>query len=284
MTYATGWKRSLPDFRDFTEATPDIQDVVSTVLDVWPANSKRVDFSGFCSPIEDQGGIGSCTSMALAGIIEYNQRKSFNKYINCSKLFMYKTTRNLLNETGDTGAYIRTAMKSLVLCGAPPEEYYPYIETDYDKEPSAFVYAMADNYKATKYFCLDPDLENTPPLIVLEKVKRLLRKEIPLMFGFYIFPSFEAGDDAGHIPFPGNEKAVGGHAIVAVGYDDEQVIENKQTGELTKGALLIRNSWGVAWGMNGYGWLPYAYVNNRIALDFWGLISMDWVDTEVFEL
>jgi len=284
MIKGTGWVKSLPDFRDYTDSTNEIQEIIRAIPEEYPSNMKAVNLMQYCSPVEDQGSIGSCTAMALAGIVEYNQRKVFGKYVEASKLFMYKTTRNLLKQTGDTGAYIRTAMKSLVMCGVPPEEFWPYDVENYDEEPSSFAYALADNYEGVKYFCLDPSLSDARGNIVLERVKRLIRKEIPLIFGFYIFPSFEFGNKPGHIPFPGDEEAEGGHAIMAIGYNDEYIIENTQTQEMTKGALLIRNSWGIGWGDKGYGWLPYKYVTQRLALDFWGLISMNWVDTKRFEL
>jgi len=281
MKYATGWKPSLPDFRDYTDSTNEITDILKFSA---YKNYNLVDLRPQCSPIENQGEIGSCTAMALAGIIEYNQRRYHGKHINCSKLFMYKTTRNLAGETGDVGAYIRTAMKSLVLCGTPPEEYWPYEESEYDLEPDAFAYAVAENYKAAQYFCIDKDIDNSTGATVLAKVKRLLSRKIPLMFGFYGFDSFEDTSTPGNIPFPGEEEAKWGHAVVAVGFDDNRVITSDLTGNSTRGALLIRNSWGTAWGYEGYGWLPYKYVQEKLAFDFWGLVSMDWIDTDQFEL
>jgi C1A family cysteine protease len=105
------------------------------------------------------------------------------------------------------------------------------------------------------------------------------------MFGFFGFPSANAGDAPGKFPFPcPGEQAIWGHAVAAVGYDDQLKITNTRCNTTTTGAFLIRNSWGVAWGDHGYGWLPYEYVRQGLALDFWSLLKMDWVDTGKFGL
>ncbi|MBI5206396.1 MAG: hypothetical protein HY934_01245 [Candidatus Firestonebacteria bacterium] len=96
----------------------------------------------------------------------------------------------------------------------------------------------------------------------------------------------EQADKNGKIPFPGKgEKIEGGHAIVAVGYDDKMKIKNMDSkGIETTGALLIRNSWGTGWGDAGYGWLPYEYVLKGLAQDFWSVIKKEWVDTGEFKV
>jgi len=217
------------------------------------------------------------------GVVEYFERRAYGKHIDGSRLFLYKTTRNLMKVTGDTGAWLRNVMGALCLCGVPDEKYWSYNVPDFDNEPPAFVYAVADNYEALRYFCHDPQGANTPFSTVLSTVKQYLAAGIPSMFGFWGFPSFNNANVKGGIPYPcPGESAEWGHAIVAVGYDDGKKIKNTKCNKETTGALLIRNSWGTHWGDNGYGWIPYDYVINKLAMDFWSLLSMGWVDTKQF--
>lgn len=283
----TGWLPPLPDLRDYTEEHPEIAEMAKK-LGVSPTEKPRalppnVDLRPWCSPIENQDGLGSCSAHAGMGIVEYFQNRAFGKYIDGSRLFLYKTTRDLMGVTGDTGAWLRNVMGALVLCGVPPEKYWPYNVPSFDKEPPAFVYAVADNYEALRYFCHDPLGVNVPPATVLANVKRYLAARIPSMFGFFGFPSFGQSNIKGGIPYPcPGEQAQWGHAIDAVGYDDNMKIKNLKCNKETTGALLIRNSWGIGWGDNGYGWLPYDYVLSKLALDFWSLLTMEWVDTKQF--
>ncbi|MBN2056613.1 cysteine protease [bacterium] len=292
----TGWLPPLPDMRDYTVET-EVVKTLSGRLGITLGSGRRlkgegdlpenVDMRQWCSPIENQMQLGSCTAHAAVGIVEYFQRRAFSKHVDGSRLFVYKCTRNLMHEVGDTGAWLRDTMGALVLCGVAPEKYWPYTDSDpeFDEEPSPFVYAVADNYQAVSYFCHDPLGANVPGEDVLKSVKTYLAAGIPSMFGFFGFSSFENSDVKGGIPYPcPDEWAQWGHAIAAVGYDDKKRIRNQLCTKQTIGALLIRNSWGEAWGDDGYGWLPYDYVRHGLAQDFWSLLSMDWVETGQFGL
>jgi C1A family cysteine protease len=279
-----GWLRDLPDHRDYTVETEAIREMLQPIRLGAPTaklgGSLCTDLRPWCSPIEDQGNLGSCVENAKAGLVEYYWKRAFGKYIDVSRLFMYKVDRNLLSWQGDTGMYIRTAMGGLVLFGAPPEKYWPYEIADFDLEPSAFCYSLAQNFQALKYYRLDPP--GTFPTSLLSQIKSYVGAGLPPMFGFTVFSSIMQADD-GKIPYPcSREDVLGGHAVVCVGFVDDLVIKNPHCGLETKGALLIRNSWGTGWGEVGYGWLPYEYVLKGLAVDWWSLLSNEWVDTGQF--
>ncbi|MBN2196792.1 MAG: hypothetical protein JW751_28560 [Polyangiaceae bacterium] len=282
----------MVDRRDYTVQHPEVKPLVSALKKRTVRRASKapttVDLRPWCSPIEDQEQLGSCTAHAAVGIVEYFERRALGKHIDGSRLFVYKTTRNLIGVSGDTGAWLRNAMGALVLCGVPGERYWPYTDRDpeFDREPPPFVYAIADNFEAIRYFAHDPLGGGLARTAVLESLKAFLGIQVPAMFGFWGYGTFDYGDEPGHIPLPSAAEMSGdpswGHAVIAVGYDDKRKITNTLTNQTTTGALLIRNSWGVGWGDGGYGWMPYEYVLRGIALDFWSLLSTKWADTEQF--
>jgi C1A family cysteine protease/predicted TIM-barrel fold metal-dependent hydrolase len=298
-----GWLPDLPDYRDHdmeTDSVPrhllrlnrhqTVKGMMGQIDHCADSGGRSVsaralpasvDLRRWCSPIEDQGQLGACTAHAAAALIEYYERRAFGSHIDISRLFLYKVTRNLLNWTSDTGAYLRTTMEAMVLFGVPPEEYFPYDPANVDIEPSAFCYSFAQSYQTLSYFRLDAARTTRPDL--LKQIKMNLAKGIPAMFGFTVFGSIGSAAKTGRIPFPvKTDRREGGHAVAAVGYDDDLVIRHPFSDLETKGAILIRNSWGSRWGNGGYGWLPYEYVLHHLAVDWWTVLKQEWVDTNQF--
>ena len=293
-----GWFPDFPDFRDYTQERDvvgsrprrfeqkSVKEMVGKVgLLKAPARDLPAsqDLRQWCSPTENQQSLGSCTANAGVGLIEYYERRAGGRYVDASRLFLYKTTRNLLHWSGDTGAFLRTTMEAMALFGVPPEEYWPYHIDEFEIEPPAFCYAFAQNYQSLQYFRLDPP--NTAKDVLLKRIKSYLVAGLPTMFGFSVFSSIEQAAGDGRIPYPSEgDRNIGGHAVAAVGFDDRMKIVHSGSSQETTGALMIRNSWGPGWGEQGYGWLPYEYVLQGLAIDWWTLLKSEWIDTGNFKL
>src|SRR4051794_40092632 len=230
--FGMGWLRDLPDFRDYTPENAEVKSQLKAIgaADAEPASlPATVDLRQYCSPIENQLSLGSCTANAAAGLVEYFERRAHGNFLDASRLFIYKATRDLLHWTGDTGAYLRSTIGALALFGVPPEEYWPYKVTSFDIEPSAFCYAFAHDYRAISYFRLDDG--TTTPSTLLTKIKVGLSAGLPCVFGFTVYSSIAQAAKTGRIPYPAaGEKVLGGHAMLVVGYDDNMTIPNTNNG------------------------------------------------------
>jgi C1A family cysteine protease len=244
--HSYGWVPDLPDHRDFLFAAP-----VENVAALPPS----VDLRPNCPrEVYDQGQLGSCTANAIGGALEFDQMKQGLKTFTPSRLFIYYNERVIEGTvSSDSGAQIRDGIKSVGSIGACPETDWVYDITKFaQKPPQVPAYKSAPLGKALQY-------QRVPQ--VLNQMQGCLASGYPFVFGFTVYESFESDQVAqsGVVPMPSQgEKVLGGHAVLAVGYDD-----NPQR-------FIARNSWGPAWGMAGYFTIPYAYLTDgNLADDFW---------------
>jgi len=269
MIYTFGWRRDLPDHRDYTQEHAAVKLILGSSKPLQAAKSTRPatkDLREYCSPIENQDVLGSCTAHAGVGLMEWFQRRAYGKHLNMSRLFLYKVARRLVGIKGDEGCYLRTTMQAMLMLGVPPENFWPYKVADFEKEPDAFIYSLAHKFEAYSYYKLYPTRDKS----LIDVLRDHLAGGLPFMFGFTVYSSIS---NDGWIPIPGPaDRVEGGHAVMAVGYDD------------TKKAFLIRNSWGTSWGHSGYGWLPYWYFENGQAEDCWSLVRANFIDTDLFKV
>jgi C1A family cysteine protease len=217
-----------------------------------------VDLRQYASPIDDQGNLGSCTGNSIAGAIDLIDKKTQNKALRVSRLFIYYQERVLEGDVYyDNGAYIRDGIKACYTYGAPQETTWPYTLSKWATRPSSAAYSEALTRKVTGYAkCTD-----------LTAIKTALAAGTPVVVGFTVYSSFEQGawqlpGGSGLMPYPNinTESVLGGHAVCVVGYNDA----------LAGGRLIVRNSWGTSWADNGYFYMPYQVIQNtNMSSDFW---------------
>lgn len=245
-----GWIPDLPDQRDHLYAAPP------SVLATLPPS---VDLRDQCpKEIYDQGQLGSCTANAIAAAFEFDLRKQGLTDFMPSRLFIYYNERVMEHTVeSDSGAMIRDGIKSLSKQGVCAETAWPYDIARFADRPPQGCYQEALGNRATSYQRI---------VQTLSQLKGCLAHGYPFVFGFQVYESFETDEVArtGEVPLPqASEQALGGHAVLAVGYDD------------ATGRFLVRNSWGPGWGQGGYFTMPYAYLTERnLSSDFWAVLQV----------
>lgn len=246
-----GWVPDLPDQRDFKYSV----DLAKTTTLV-----PHVDLRGaFMPSVYDQGDLGSCTANAIAGAVEFEQRKQKLRDFMPSRLFIYYCERALEGTiSSDSGAMIRDGFKVLNSQGVCEDHFWPYdqYKARWNLKPTAASYRYAVRHKSVQYLSLNQDVVT---------MKSCLAAGFPFVFGFSVYDAFESDVVAQsgilNLPTP-SEKNIGGHAVLCVGYDDASQ------------RFIVRNSWGTGWGMSGSGYftIPYSYLTNvNLADDFWTL-------------
>ena len=243
QTIKFGWVKDNIDSRDikFTISTPH-------------AIPPSIDLRALCPPVYNQGELGSCTANALGGAFQFEQLKQKKTGFIPSRLFIYYNERVIEHTVNqDAGAMIRDGIKTMVAEGVCPETMWTYNISKLAKRPTGNCYKVAADNQIKEYLRLSPHS--------LYEVKHCLSDGYPVAFGFTVYQSMMSEEVAktGNVPMPkAGEQPLGGHAVLAVGYDD------------SKEALIVRNSWGEAWGLNGYFYLPYGFVTtDGLSNDYW---------------
>jgi C1A family cysteine protease len=258
-TSGYGWIPDLPDARDHMFSLSPV-----ALIDL----PSRVDLRDGCPKVYDQGRIGSCTANAIAAAFEFCLLKQALPDFLPSRMFIYYNERAVEgNIAVDAGAMLRDGIKSVAKAGTCTETEWPYDDTPADRltglfpphahavtRPTDVCYRSALHNRITSYRRLPRDLN---------QYRACLAGGQPFVFGFSVYESFEGAEVArtGIVRMPeSGERVVGGHAVMAVGYEDRER------------CFIVRNSWGVGWGNQGYFTMPYEYLTNRgLASDFWTL-------------
>lgn len=240
-----GWIPDLPDQRDH------LYKLAPTPTP--PPLRSQVDLRPQMPPIYDQGSVGSCTANAVGGDSEFLHSRLDHR-LNPSRLFLYYHAREQIGTTGwDSGATIRDTIKVLAALGACQETLWPYIPFHLTDEPTPEAHAAAIKHRALSYQRLTWD---RPTL------QRVLMAGYPFVFGFTVYASFASIGRDGIMPVPKpTERILGGHAVLAVGYDAR------------RSRWIVRNSWGAGWGAEGYFYMPFECLVPSMSDDLWVLTT-----------
>ena len=235
-----GWVPDRPDVRDY------LYSAIKHVIKL----PGKIDLRQYCSLVENQGKLGSCTANALAGNLEFLDNRTDSIYEDVSRLFIYYNER-ILEDTidYDSGASLRDGIKTLRKIGYCLEKTWPYIIERFTRKPSIKCYQEAKKHIIESYHRIE----------TLPEMFTCLTEGYPFVFGFTVYEGFQTQRVAktGVVDMPKKkEKAIGGHAVMAVGYNQKAK------------RFLVRNSWGKNWGKEGYFTMPYEYLET-LAADFW---------------
>ena len=206
-------------------------------------------------PIQDQGELGSCTANASLAILRFiDMQEGHDPGEPFSRLFTYYNSRQMEGTIADdAGAQLRDVIKSLAMVGACPESAWPYDIQQFTVQPPISCYTCATTWEALQY-------QRVPQNV--NAMKHCVASGLPFVVGIQVFDSFMSDDVAtsGVVPMPGDhETCQGGHAVCCVGYDGD-------------GHFIMRNSWGTAWGKDGYFLLPESYLaDTRLSCDMWAI-------------
>lgn len=213
----------------------------------------HVDNRQWCPPVYNQGQLGACTAFSMTkGLREYMQRKNGEANTELSAMWMYYEERKHMGEqyiTQDSGANMSDGMWVLENEGASPDNFCPYVPNAFTDKPRQSAYDHAAAWKTHK----------TVELADFDSVKTALSEGKPVVFGFTVYLRFQFIGKDGKMSMPWKfEPAMGGHAVMAVGYDDASQ------------SLIVRNSWGPEWGDKGYFYMPYKFaMDNKKAMEWY---------------
>ena len=248
-----GWKRDLPDARDYKfKVTAPI------------TLPEKVDLRDKCPEIYDQGSLGSCTANSMGAVFQFEQMKQEIENFMPSRLFIYYNTREIEGTIrSDAGATLRNTIKTMADKGVCPEKMWNYSKC-FKKKPTEDCYVEGAKHQVLEYLRVEHNLYY---------IRECLAQGHPISFGMMLYESFMSDlvTNTGVVPMPdlSRESAIGGHAVMLVGYDDIQR------------HFIVRNSWGKSWGVNGYFYLPYEYCNTpNLTADYWTIRLVEEPITE----
>jgi len=246
-----GLKKSPRDNRDF---------LLSSVLGV-DALPEEVDRTKEMTPVRDQKNEGSCAGFAAVSVKEYQEQKDYSRLITLSPRYIYEYAKKISGH--DSGTTISAVMIILRSCGICEERFWPYVPNDVGKCKKG-VETNARKYKVKAYW----RIRN------IEELKGAIAKdEIGVAeIGVKVYSGMMSDEcrRTGIVPDPTcweRGQSRGGHALTACSFQNNSPY-------FDDGHIKVKNSWGKAFGDEGYLYLSYNYIRNNM-LDSYGCLDIN---------
>ena len=192
----------------------------------------------------DQGDKPWCVAYGSATLKMQQEFKEHKKFYSFDPEWLYTECKKLDGSPNTDGTYIRVALKII--------------------QDSGYL-ARAERYKlkSDTYFKIDRYVRLTS----IQQIKEAIYHVGPVVFGITVDESIYSPNRLGVIPEPDESKVIGGHCMVAVGWDDNKKCDN------SRGAVLVKQSWGTNYGNSGFIWIPYTHFLTYSDYDAWRTID-----------
>ncbi len=231
-----------------------------------------ITYSDELPPTRNQGDRGTCVAHAAAAAREFLEirrlKRNHEDYnpgdIDLSEQFIYWWCKKADGLPDVSGTYPYLGMKCLLEIGAARESTWPYNpapspDNEGQGPPPEEALAEAGHYRIARIIHLRPD--------DIDSMKAALLQGKPVLITIPMFDSWyrsSATRQYGKINLPlPEEKEVGAHAMILIGYVDDDTAPGG-------GYFILRNSWK-PWGMQnpmgrGLATLPYDFLRKHNSL------------------
>ena len=191
-------------------------------------------------PVRHQGRRSSC--LAFASSTAHEQKAGTAEHLSVEYLFYHAVDRTP-GRHPSAGTTMEAAAGALADEGQPVETAWPYSSVQVTPwTPPAITTTLLRR-------------RMLPGAIAFDDITKVLDGGHPVVLGVIITDAFYRPDALGRVSDVVPDTERGGHAVLAVGH-------GLQAGGTAM--LLIRNSWGSAWGLGGYAWLSRAYLARQL--------------------
>lgn len=205
----------------------------------------KVDLSDRLPTPGQQGRQNSCVAWTVAYALKSYQEQNENRWGLSAPAHVFSPAflYNQLNNGSDGGIYFADALNFVSSNGAATFDQMPYSDTDFHTQPSQAAKNSARIYRIDTW--RQVNVQDT------KEVKAQLAAGYPVMIGAMVDQGFQALR-AGESWRQHSGKALGGHAMLLVGYDD------------ARGAFRVMNSWGAQWSDHGFAWIDYTFFRTAV--------------------